>query len=414
MNNKIKMALDVIMTVIFICLIKLSFTGVTVHEILGIGILVLFIIHNILNYKWIAAVCTNFFTDKVKGKAKFMFVLNVLLFVFTSFTVISGILISQSLFPEISLSDTSVWSPLHHFAAYSSLVLISVHLGLHWSMIINFFKKVLKMRNENGTRTWLARVIALALAIFGVKALINQNIQTNFTAPFVSQSQNISSSATLDDNQSGISQSTDNGTLVETTSLEEYLSKLYCSGCHNRCPLTNLRCSRGNSYKQQAVEEYQQSQSSSSTADSSSSITKNSSDSIQDDSNNSQITADSSTSDSPSLEDYLSKLTCSGCGKRCPLTNLKCGRGNSYKQQATTEYNQKYSQITTSTTSSSSITVSKLSTTTTNSNTTTSSTAASTDSNSSSASALDIIGIMSFVIAGTHYAVTLPKKLKQK
>lgn len=394
MNNKIKMALDVIMTVIFICLIKLSFTGITVHEILGIGILVLFIIHNILNYKWIAAVYTNFFTDKVKGKAKFMFVLNVLLFVFTSFTVISGILISQSLFPEISLSDTSVWSPLHHFAAYSSLVLISVHLGLHWSMIINFFKKVLKMRNENGTRTWLARVIALALAIFGVKALINQNIQADFTAPFVSQSQNISSSAALDNNQSGISQSTDNGTVVETTSLEEYLSKLYCSGCHNRCPLTNLRCSRGNSYKQEATKEYQQSQSSSS--------------STQNNSNSTQITADSSTSDSPSLNDYLSKLTCSGCGKRCPLTNLGCGRGNSYKQQATTEYNQKYSQTTTSTTSNSSVTVSKLSTTTT------SSSATSTDSNSSSASALDVIGIMSFVIAGTHYAVTLPKKLKQK
>jgi hypothetical protein len=36
----------------------------------------------------------------------------------------------------------------------------------------------------------------------------------------------------------------------------------------------------------------------------------------------------------PSLEEYLSKLLCSGCGRRCPLTARKCSRGQAYLQKA--------------------------------------------------------------------------------
>lgn len=42
--------------------------------------------------------------------------------------------------------------------------------------------------------------------------------------------------------------------------------------------------------------------------------------------------------DLPSLEEYLGKLTCSGCGRRCPLTSPQCRRGNSYVQSATDDY----------------------------------------------------------------------------
>ena len=46
------------------------------------------------------------------------------------------------------------------------------------------------------------------------------------------------------------------------------------------------------------------------------------------------VTQDSLTS----VEEYLSKLVCSGCGRRCPLTALKCSRGQAYLQKATNDY----------------------------------------------------------------------------
>ena len=130
MNNKFKMILDIIMTVLFISLMKISFTGLELHKIIGLGIFVLFLAHNLLNYKWIAGISKNILAGKVKGKSKFMFILNITLLFITGFIVISGIVISRN--------STEVWSNLHHFAAYSGLILISVHIGLHWQMILNF------------------------------------------------------------------------------------------------------------------------------------------------------------------------------------------------------------------------------------------------------------------------------------
>ena len=266
MNNKIKMILDVIMTILFLSLMKVSFTGLTLHKIIGLGIFTLFVTHMILNHKWISSMIKNINAGKVKGKTIFMFILNVALFFLTAFTVISGICISLS-------SSTAVFSQLHHFVAYTSLILISIHLGLHWNLIMNFFKRAFKIKNENGTATWLYRAASLALAIIGVKALLNPNIQGNFTAPFVSTTENTSSytkAKTSDDNNTNITQDTTNGLVVDTGSLDDYLSKLYCSGCHNRCPLTNLRCGRGQTSYEEAVAKYNEGKSNSSSTSNSS------------------------------------------------------------------------------------------------------------------------------------------------
>ena len=40
----------------------------------------------------------------------------------------------------------------------------------------------------------------------------------------------------------------------------------------------------------------------------------------------------------PSLEEYLGKLVCGGCERRCPLTALKCSRGQVYLEKATSAY----------------------------------------------------------------------------
>lgn len=44
----------------------------------------------------------------------------------------------------------------------------------------------------------------------------------------------------------------------------------------------------------------------------------------------------------PSLEEFLSKLNCTACGKHCSLLSPRCGRGQMQAQQAEEEYNQTY------------------------------------------------------------------------
>jgi hypothetical protein len=57
---------------------------------------------------------------------------------------------------------------IHTTAAYWGLIIIAVHTGLHWGMILNAFRKMANISGENHTRKTILRVIALAFISFGV------------------------------------------------------------------------------------------------------------------------------------------------------------------------------------------------------------------------------------------------------
>lgn len=51
---------------------------------------------------------------------------------------------------------------------------------------------------------------------------------------------------------------------------------------------------------------------------------------------------DNTSSPPPTLKEYLSKLRCTGCGKRCFLLNPRCGKGEIQASRAEEEYNRLY------------------------------------------------------------------------
>ena len=50
------------------------------------------------------------------------------------------------------------------------------------------------------------------------------------------------------------------------------------------------------------------------------------------------ISESTETTPPPSLEEYLSKLTCTGCGKRCSLLRPRCGKGQMQAERAKDQY----------------------------------------------------------------------------
>ena len=52
MRTKIKMGIDLLMTVLLLLLMAYQITGQELHECFGAGMLVLFLVHNILNIRW--------------------------------------------------------------------------------------------------------------------------------------------------------------------------------------------------------------------------------------------------------------------------------------------------------------------------------------------------------------------------
>lgn len=255
MKRNFKMPLDILMTVGMILLMNLFVTGVLLHEILGLFLFLLIIIHNLLNYQWIRAVTRNFFRPAIRTKTRIMYFLNLLLFISMAVTMVTGILISKELF-QFSLegNQTRLASALHKSTAYISLILISIHIGMHWSTIMTKVRKGLHLNQESRVRTIAARAVAVLIMLMGIKSSADKDVIGNVVSPFTSQNTS-STEPRIGNFQKGSRPSLDaaNTTATSTSSpsLEEYLSGLNCTGCHRHCPLSSPQCGIGD---QQAAE----------------------------------------------------------------------------------------------------------------------------------------------------------------
>ena len=74
----------------------------------------------------------------------------------------------------LPISGGSSWARiLHMISAYWGFVFLSLHLGLHWNIMIGMTKRVLK---PSLIRTWIVRAAGLAVAGYGIYAFIRREI----------------------------------------------------------------------------------------------------------------------------------------------------------------------------------------------------------------------------------------------
>jgi len=167
MNRKIilKIIIDVCMTVCLLFLMPYSLLGETLHEWLGIVMFVLFVTHHVLNRKWMAAVTKGKYTPFRIVQTLIVFVMLVLMLG----SMVSGVLLSNHIFRVVRIAGSSMAArQVHMFCAYFGMLVMSVHLGLHWNMVVNMTGKLFLY--PSAKRTWIARAIAILLAGYGVYA----------------------------------------------------------------------------------------------------------------------------------------------------------------------------------------------------------------------------------------------------
>lgn len=158
-RKQMKMILDALMTIALLFLMAFQVTGVLSHEWLGVGMLLLFIIHNILNIGWYRAI----FKGKYSSQRVFRTLINLAVLAAIILTGYSGILMSRHVFDFLPIQGgMSIARKLHLAGSYWSFVLMGIHLGMHWSMITG----KLKMKSTFAL-SWILRIIALAIAIYG-------------------------------------------------------------------------------------------------------------------------------------------------------------------------------------------------------------------------------------------------------
>lgn len=173
-KNHIKLALDVILYVNFVLLMKIGFGGLAFHEIAGLGIGFVFLVHILLNLQWVKNVTLRLFDRKLPGKVRFGYLLNVLLLISMAFIIVSGILISKVLFPNLNIGDQRWFHVIHILVSYLTLIMTGIHIGLHWQWIVHLTKNIFKSKPSKIASTLAKLAIVLLLMVGGYQIVATQ------------------------------------------------------------------------------------------------------------------------------------------------------------------------------------------------------------------------------------------------
>ena len=102
------------------------------HEIIGICIFVIFIVHHALNRKW----WTRLFKGKYNAVRVLNTAVNLSLTVFMIMQPVSGVLLSKHILKEVTISGAaSTLRTIHMTLSYWGFIILSFHLGLHIRVI---------------------------------------------------------------------------------------------------------------------------------------------------------------------------------------------------------------------------------------------------------------------------------------
>lgn len=170
LNRKMlfKLVNDLAMTVLMLIAMAYYITGNMIHEVVGVVVLILFIAHNLLNRRWYKAI--------LKGKHNIPRILQIginLLFLVTMvLMMISAVLISSDLFPFIPINNDMTLRQIHVQTAYWGFIIMAVHIGLSWGMIINSVRRMTGITGTSHIRTIALRILAVLIVAYGVHSSI--------------------------------------------------------------------------------------------------------------------------------------------------------------------------------------------------------------------------------------------------
>lgn len=187
-KNSVKLTLDILIVLLFALLYNVRvFGGLAFHEIVGLGIGALFLVHILLNTPWVIKVTQRLFDRSLPGKIRFGYVLNILLLLSMVVTIVSGLMISEVLFPGFGSVNDRAFRGLHSGISYLTLVLVGVHVGLHWQWIAGLLKKLFKVKSSS-TVSVIAKVALMLILVLGSIQVLSTQLSSSIAqiAPNIS------------------------------------------------------------------------------------------------------------------------------------------------------------------------------------------------------------------------------------
>ena len=166
-----KISIDFAMTLILLLLMTYERIGQTLHEWLGITIFVMFIIHHVLNGAW----HKGLFHGKYSAPRVVLNIVDFCVLLTMLGSMVSGVIISRSALAFLPIKGGMAFGRnLHMISAYWGFILMSLHLGIHWTIITNIITR--RFKSSSKALKYMFRAIAAAVSVYGVYAFIKRGI----------------------------------------------------------------------------------------------------------------------------------------------------------------------------------------------------------------------------------------------
>lgn len=135
--------LDIALFVGYFALSAPQTTGIPFHEYFTLVFIPIFVAHIVLDWAWIRRVFVR--TERRRtGEVRFNRAFDIVLFVGMVVVIYSGFLISESFLPDLGFdpAESSFWSTVHDAAGNLLILLVGVHIAMHWPWIKNNIRRL--------------------------------------------------------------------------------------------------------------------------------------------------------------------------------------------------------------------------------------------------------------------------------
>lgn len=129
-----------------------GFTGIAVHEWLGLALGLVLLVHLTLHWDWVVRATRRLLSRR--GHDRVIWLVNLALLFAMTLCVASGIVISRVALPTLGIFTASspFWTRLHVVTAEVTLGLVPVHVALRWRWIVSVGRRLVSRKPAGRSR----------------------------------------------------------------------------------------------------------------------------------------------------------------------------------------------------------------------------------------------------------------------
>jgi hypothetical protein len=146
-RTKLDFWLDLVLLVAFALDYSFQFTGLSIHEWIGLGFGGALLLHITLHWEWVLRTTRRLF-GRLVARERIRWLVDLALLLVMTLCVASGVLISRSALPALGIRPvaTGFWTGLHTTSADVTVALVALHVALSWRWALTVGRRIIRRK----------------------------------------------------------------------------------------------------------------------------------------------------------------------------------------------------------------------------------------------------------------------------